>query len=479
MGSEDTDILDNGGGGGLSFGASSVSCSICLESVDDKGDRSRVKLQCGHEFHLDCIGSAFNAKGAMQCPNCRKIEKGQWLFANGCHSYPEFSVDDWTHDEDLYDLTYSEMGMALQGRCINGDAMYCCVESSTSHVSLFFFLVNATNSLANGGKENLHQLPWAPVIKFSDSEISFKADHDLLGHPAIFTEHTAAPSAARSCPYVAYFGPIQPSSSNSGESVADGPNFNHHWNGISGPSENSNSHVFPAMDLHYHSWDHHSPPFSPSSSRIGGADQTLVPSATLRPTRGDSDGIPRSGPFMHPYLLGHGSGPRAGSSAVPPYPGSNARAHDRVQGLHAYHQQQQPSNLPGIRAPIFSGVRRSSGPRGLAQVGPVASSSDHNGGFYVFPSSGSSGRNLQESENPLRSHFYAWERDRFAPFPLIPVDRESSWGPFHQAAGGSDSGSRSSNFWQRQGSERTSSQSRSEHSSYQPVHPSGRMFPFI
>lgn len=45
----------------------------------------------------------------MQCPNCRKIEKGQWLYANGCRSFPEFSMDDWTHDEDLYDLSYSEM----------------------------------------------------------------------------------------------------------------------------------------------------------------------------------------------------------------------------------------------------------------------------------------------------------------------------------------------------------------------------------
>lgn len=57
----------------------------------------------------DCIGSAFNIKGAMQCPNCRKIEKGQWLYANGCRSFPELSVEDWNHDEDLYDLTYSEM----------------------------------------------------------------------------------------------------------------------------------------------------------------------------------------------------------------------------------------------------------------------------------------------------------------------------------------------------------------------------------
>ncbi|CAK9181912.1 unnamed protein product [Ilex paraguariensis] len=45
----------------------------------------------------------------MQCPNCRKVEKGQWLYANGCHPFPEFNMDDWAHDEDLYDLSYSEM----------------------------------------------------------------------------------------------------------------------------------------------------------------------------------------------------------------------------------------------------------------------------------------------------------------------------------------------------------------------------------
>lgn len=56
----------------------------------------------------DCIGSAFNIKGAMQCPNCRKIEKGQWLYATGCRSFTDI-MDEWNHDEDLYDLSYSEM----------------------------------------------------------------------------------------------------------------------------------------------------------------------------------------------------------------------------------------------------------------------------------------------------------------------------------------------------------------------------------
>lgn len=87
-----------------------VSCSICLELVVDDGSRSSAKLQCGHQFHLDCIGSAFNMKGTMQCPNCRNVEKGQWLFANAStRLFPEFVMEDWIPEEDLYALSYPEM----------------------------------------------------------------------------------------------------------------------------------------------------------------------------------------------------------------------------------------------------------------------------------------------------------------------------------------------------------------------------------
>uniref|UniRef100_A0A6N2MH75 AAA+ ATPase domain-containing protein n=1 Tax=Salix viminalis TaxID=40686 RepID=A0A6N2MH75_SALVM len=75
--------------------------------------KSRTKNQKEYWARQNCIGSAFNVKGAMQCPNCRKIEKGQWLYANGCRSLPEFSMEDWAHDEDLYDLSYSEMSFGV------------------------------------------------------------------------------------------------------------------------------------------------------------------------------------------------------------------------------------------------------------------------------------------------------------------------------------------------------------------------------
>ncbi|XP_026449483.1 E3 ubiquitin-protein ligase RFI2-like [Papaver somniferum] len=456
MGLGDLDSLDddeggNGGGGRKSVVEVSLSyaqCSICLDVIEDNGERSRAKLYCGHEFHLDCIGSAFNSKGVMQCPNCRKIEKGQWLFANGHRSCPELSMDDMVPEEDLYDLSYTEMSFGVQWCPYNG-------------------LTRVSSS-------------------FEEGDSPSNAYQELLGHHPIFAEHTAPSSVAHSCPYIPYFNPFH-SSLNSNESAADRLSFSHHWNGLSGLNDISTTHAFSAVDVPYPSWEHQSPPsFTPSTSHGSSADQASVPSTSLRPTRGDADGQVRPGPFVCPILLGNGSGSRAGSSSassmVPPYPNNSSRGHERMfQGLHAFHQQQQ-TNPIGLRAHVPH-VRRSSGPRGLAaSAGPVTSSSDRTSGFFVFPSSsGSSGQNIQETENQLRTRFYAWERDRFAPFPLVPVDRESNWwGPFHQASSGSDPSSRGS-YWHRYGgSERMPSQSRSESSHYQPLHhPSGRMHPFI
>lgn len=146
------------------------------------------------------------------------------------------------------------------------------------------------------------------------------------------------------------------------------------------------------------------------------------------------------------------------SSMIPPYPGSAARARDRVQALQAYFQQ--PTSSPAVRnAPLISGTRRApSTHRGMAQVAPVASSSDSTNGFYFFPSA-SSGRNFQESENPPSNRFHAWERDHSTSFSSNQADRDPVWGPFHQPGGGSDNATiRPTSFRQRHGSERMPSQ---------------------
>ncbi|GFY90551.1 RING/U-box superfamily protein [Actinidia rufa] len=314
------------------------------------------------------------------------------------------------------------------------------------------------------------------VIYGSDGEFSSTAYRDLLGQHTLFAEHTALSSATHPCPYIAYLGPIHPSSSNSGGSVSDGSTFSNHWNGPSVPREMPSSFVFPAMDVHYQGWEHHSSPFPTSSSRVGGADQPSVPSVTHRAARSNPD-IQRSGFFMHPFLVGHRKrnsskivvvtspsidllfpcaniadgrlcllqfaarvGSSVASSMIPPYPSSVARARDRVQALQAYFHQ--PSNS---RTPLIPAARRSTAHRPIAQVGPVASFSDQTGGFYFFPSA-SSGRNFQEAENTPTNRFQAWERDHLTSFPLSQADRDPGWGAFHQAAGGSDTAIRPTSF---------------------------------
>ncbi|CAK9148672.1 unnamed protein product [Ilex paraguariensis] len=285
-----------------------------------------------------------------------------------------------------------------------------------------------------------------------EGELSSTFYHDLFGQHAIFAEHTAVSSANHPCPYIAYFGPVHPSSSNSSGNVSDGSNFNNQWSVPSAPT----------MDVHYHGWERHSSPFPTMTSRIGGADQPLVPSVIQRATRANSD-VPRSGSFLHPSFVGHSSTARAGSSVsssmIPPYPGSVARARDRVQALQAYFQQ--PSNSVAVRTPAnHHATRRSSSHRSLAQVGPVVSSSDQTSGFVFSPLS-SSERNFQAAENPVPNRFHAWEREHLPSFPQSQADRDPGWGPFHQAAGGYDSGIRSNSFRQRHGSERMPSHNRS------------------
>ncbi|CAI9294130.1 unnamed protein product [Lactuca saligna] len=429
MGLEDADLVDDGDAAGGGKAALSVSCSICLEVVTDNGDRGWAKLQCGHQFHLDCIGSAFNVKGVMQCPNCRKIEKGQWLYANGCRPYPEFSMDDWTHDEDLYDLSYSE------------SSMWCPF----------------------GGFTRL-------AASFDEGEFPTTAYHDLLGQHAIFTEHAAVSSATHLCPYIAYVQPVHPSSSSSSTSSASvgdghghghghghGGTYNNQWNNSqSASSEMPNSYGLPTMDVRYHTTL-----FPTSTTRLGGAaaaaDQPSMSSLMpRRPLRSNAD-MPRSGgSYVHPFLLGQSSSGRApsavGSSMIHPYPGSAARARERSQALQAYFQQ--PSNLPGLRTPIVSGSRRSNNPPQIG--GPAGSSSDQlrGGGVYFLPTSGagggggsSNGRAFQEAESSMQPNpfHHGWERDPHA-----------GWG-FHQAGGGGGGGG-GGVFRQRHGSDRTPGQ---------------------
>ncbi|KAK1388456.1 E3 ubiquitin-protein ligase RFWD3 [Heracleum sosnowskyi] len=278
MGIGDLDLMDD----------AEKPCSICLDIVSDHGDRSWAKLHCGHLFHLDCIGSAFNVKGAMQCPNCRKIEKGQWLYSNGSRPYAEFNMEDWAHDEDLYDLSHSEMSFGVHWCPFSG----------------------------------LTRLP----SSFDEGELSPTTYHDLLGQHAVIAEHTAVSSGSHHCPYVAYFGPF-PSSSNSSGSVSDGAAYSSHWNSRSAPTS---SHV-PAPDQ---------PPIPSMTQRAARNNFDNL--------RSGSFGYP----FAVGHGSNARAGSSIAASMLPPYPGSAARARDRAQALQAYFQHppgnSQGSRTPGI-----------------------------------------------------------------------------------------------------------------------------------
>jgi len=119
----------------------------------------------------------------------------------------------------------------------------------------------------------------------------------------MFTEHSAVSSGSHPCPYIAYVGPVHPSTSNSAGTVSEVSNFNH-WNARPIHGDMSTSYTVPAVVLHYHSWDHHSSHFSSGSSHLGAADQPSVSQSNPRPTRGGSEAS-RSGSYMHLYPVGH------------------------------------------------------------------------------------------------------------------------------------------------------------------------------
>lgn len=231
--------------------AAAVSCSICLDLVADHGERSIAKLQCGHDFHLDCIGSAFNMKGVMQCPNCRKVEKGGWLFANGsAPSIAEISEEDWIPDEDPHDLSYSEMPFGV---------------------------------------------PWCPFGGFTVHS-AFEEVESL----------SSTSSSSMTGSYFAYFRPIPAAISNSNENLED-PNFSHRLNGQSGHSEVYGAHAFPTTYIPHQGWVRHSPPLSATRSYIDSADQASAHPPTHRSSRVGSDAMARSGSFVHPFRYSQGN----------------------------------------------------------------------------------------------------------------------------------------------------------------------------
>ncbi|XP_020580067.1 uncharacterized protein LOC110024438 [Phalaenopsis equestris] len=367
-----------------------VSCSICLDLVLHKGERSTARLQCGHDFHLDCIGSAFNAKGAMQCPNCRKVEKGQWLYSNGYRSSSDFDFDGWI-TEDIYDLSYSELPLGYQ---------WCPFDGFTQLTS-----------------------------SFEDMESQPNYYHEPMGIIS-FGEHSSASVSSHICPYQALHGfphhPMSTQPSIPSDSVSENSHFHPHLTGLGGqpPAEVHNLHSL--TEPPGQNWPQQPPPLPVPVA--ANSDQSTF-QYRLMLSRNDTNNPQRIGTFVHPHPP-HGSissrsasNLRTGSIAPPVH--GEVRTHSRGNASHIYHQSISSSPPQSSHFP----PNRRSRPRGVAVISTTSSTDI--GGFHGFSVSTSTNRSLQDSGRVF-DRYYGWGREGFAPLPWIPLEGESRWwGPFN------------------------------------------------
>ncbi|KAK1282895.1 hypothetical protein QJS10_CPB22g00356 [Acorus calamus] len=338
-----------------------------LEPPSNATDNSRNGL-------ADCIGSAFNAKGAMQCPNCRKVEKGRWLYANGYCSFPEFNVDDLVNEE-LYDLGYPEMW--------NGNASPLHVTSpSSDNIAQYSHLVSM------------------------EGEQRPNAYDDLLGGEA-FGDHPGASISAHVCPYLALHGYshiMHRAPSNAMEPVPDSGPYRRHPSGAGGPSSNDvlSSHGFPASEPpRHHNWPAHAPSFPVSGSLLNNVDQ--------------------SGPELISRLSRNNTSSHQRVVVRPPVVG-DIRGQTCLHGSRMYSQSASTSStsLHGVH---FAQVRRMR-PGGLAFISSTAMTallSEPGGGFYRF--------SLNRAAHIDGNRLYGWggQEGLGAPLPWIPIEEESQW----------------------------------------------------
>lgn len=338
-------------------------CSICLDTVVAGGEeRSTARLQCGHEFHLDCIGSAFNAKGIMQCPNCRTIEMGNWLYANGSRSSQDVNNDEWGYD-DLYDHGHSELATFVPLR-----------------------------------------IQWCPIGRL---ELPSLFEEGESPAPATFNDFTGqfnsepmvpVPATPHPGPYLAYFQPAPtPVSSSSlvAERTMDGAAYHDHWNTLAGLSDGRRP------------WAYYPQP----NSDNGIAEQQGLPLGAMAVGGVDSESQQRGSLSL---FYGNGSG-RPRIPGVPPMAPQFTRAHGNIND-----QFQQTASL-------FAGSQQSGGMRPLGAVGPSVPPPPENTSFCLFPPASSVPSTMEAEDVNRANQFYAWERDRLAPYPLMPVNSEGTW----------------------------------------------------
>ncbi|GLJ09375.1 hypothetical protein SUGI_0107660 [Cryptomeria japonica] len=382
--------------------SSSISCSVCLEAVADRGERSIAKLKCGHHFHLDCIGSAFNAKGAMQCPNCRHVEHGQWLYANGCRPHEEFIVEDLTNNDYLYDVQYSEMPFGFP---------WCPYQGSFSRLSV---------SLEDA----------EPPSSYPDLIVNF-----------LYGEHSNASNGAHLCPYLAVHGisrarQMPVAINNVGSSNTSGDPGSHHRNGASTIGDTFSSHTFSASEAHHRNW--HASNAFPSNNNMPSTEDPALPTLLSHDRLGlprmDSERLQRTGSSMPSGYAVRGFYPRAIHGRPPPTVTNEfVHSHSHIQGPGGGQLYHPPSSVSSMYGGLGHGRRsRPRDPlvssRRVIQNIPAEQARVQGASAYPMSRNQEADSVGWHQNNP----FYGWQREGFPPVPWVPVDQDSQrWGWFH------------------------------------------------
>jgi hypothetical protein len=100
----------------------------------------------------------------MQCPNCRHVENGQWLYANGCRQRDELILEDIINEEE-YDV-FAEVSEIRYPHdlMVSNILVISCGSGYCMHVMLFKFgmFTICSNFLVNGVhiKAHMHNFPY-------------------------------------------------------------------------------------------------------------------------------------------------------------------------------------------------------------------------------------------------------------------------------------------------------------------------------
>ncbi|KAM1321548.1 hypothetical protein ACFX13_014803 [Malus domestica] len=84
-----------------------------LMADDDGKEMSVMAMELKEEVDVctrkDCIGSAFNVKGIMECPNCREIENGKWRYYVSCSPDHELDLSEDEMDYEDSPIEFLDM----------------------------------------------------------------------------------------------------------------------------------------------------------------------------------------------------------------------------------------------------------------------------------------------------------------------------------------------------------------------------------